>query len=192
MCYGAAERILVHRSSDDSRLRPSSGCDYWIRGTVWPGGALCRIGATADGRAIEGGHRCRGKAFGCFVPDGQHNLTPVQISEGPFLSMAQLSDSFSIGNELIVFVGTWRFGVDSPRYGRMALLSMMAEDAIREQTEHTVRTRYPTLAGEPLITVIPFPAKMETRPYEVLPYPRSPKYFQHRLVGVYSCGRDID
>lgn len=92
--------------------------------------------------------------------------------------MAQLSDSFSIGNEPIVFVGTWRFGVDSPRYGRMALVSMMAEDAIREQAEHTVRTQYPTLAAEPLITANPLLAKMETRLYEVLPYPRYPKYFQ--------------
>ncbi|MEP7152873.1 MAG: hypothetical protein ABI856_14280 [Nitrospira sp.] len=121
------------------------------------------------------------KAFGCFLPDGQYNLTRIQISEGPFLSMAQLSDSFSIGNERIVFVGTWRFGVDSPRYGRMAPVSMMAEDAIREQTEHAIRTQYPTLAGESLIAAIPFPPKMETRLYEVLPYPRYPKYFQHHL-----------
>lgn len=85
--------------------------------------------------------------------------------------MAQLSDLFSIGNEPIVFVGTSRFGVDSPRYGRMALVSMMAEDGIREQTEHAIRTQYLTLAGESLITAIPFPAKMETRLYEVLPYP---------------------
>ncbi|MBI4001565.1 MAG: hypothetical protein HY348_07260 [Nitrospira defluvii] len=121
------------------------------------------------------------KAFAFFLLAGEYDITRVQISEGPFLSMAQLASSFVVGREPIVFVGTWRFGVDSPRYGRMVLVSMVVEDDARQQAEHTIRTQYPALAGETLTTVIPFPAETETRLYEVLPYPRYPKYFQRHV-----------
>jgi hypothetical protein len=121
------------------------------------------------------------KAFAFFLPAGEYDITRVQISEGPFLSIAQLSSSFSVGGEAIIYVGTWRFGVDSPRYGRMVLVSMITEDDARQQAEHKVREQYPALAAESLTTVIPVPAETETRLYEVLPYPRYPKYFQRHL-----------
>lgn len=121
------------------------------------------------------------KTFAFFLPAGQYELTRVRISEGPFMSIAQLSSSFSIGGESITYVGTWRFGVDSPRYGRMVLVSMVAEDDVRQEAERTIRMRYPALGSETLTTVIPSPAETETRLYEVLPYPRYPKYFQRHL-----------
>ncbi len=121
------------------------------------------------------------KAFAFFLPAGAYEITRVQISEGPFLSMAQLSSSFSVGDEPIAYVGTWRFGVDSPRYGRMVLVSMVSENDARQQAEDKIREQFPALAGESLMTVIPLPAETETRLYEVLPYPRYPKYFQRHV-----------
>jgi hypothetical protein len=121
------------------------------------------------------------KAFAFFLPPGEYEVTRVQISEGPFLSIAQLSSSFTVGGEPIAYVGTWRFGVDSPRYARMVLVSMIAEAAGRQQAEQDVREQYPALVTESLMTVIPTPAETETRLYEVLPYPRYPKYFQRHL-----------
>lgn len=117
-----------------------------------------------------------------FLPPGEYDITRVQISEGPFLSIAQLSASFSIdGGEEMIFMGTWRFGIDSPRYGRMVLVSMIPEEDTRQQVERTVRTQYPAFAGKSLSTVIPSPTEIETRLFEVLPYPRYPKYFQRHL-----------
>ena len=121
------------------------------------------------------------KVFVFFLPAGEYVVTRVQVSEGPFLSMAQLSSSFSIGDEPIVFIGHWRFGIDSPRYGRMVLVSMVADEDTRQQAEHVIRTQYPSLAGEILTTVMPVPTESETRLYEVLPYPRYPKYFQRHV-----------
>jgi len=121
------------------------------------------------------------KTFVLFLPAGHYEITRVQISEGPFRSIAQLSSSFSVGEESIVYVGTWRFGVDSPRYGRMVLVSMVAEDGTRQEVEHIIRVRYPVLGSEMLATVLPSPAETETRLYEVLPYPRYPRYFQRHL-----------
>ena len=121
------------------------------------------------------------KTFVLFLPAGHYEITRVQISEGPFRSIAQLSSSFCIGETSMIFVGTWRFGIDSPRYGRMVLVSMVAEDDTRQEIEQTIRMRYPALGSEILSTVIPSPAETETRLYEVLPYPRYPRYFQRHL-----------
>ena len=118
------------------------------------------------------------KTFAFFLPVGEYEIARVQISEGPFLSIAQLASSFSIGGESIAYVGTWRFGVDSPRYGRMVLVSMIADDELQPLIEETIRAQYPNFATESLTTVIPLPAETETRLYEVLPYPRVQKYFQ--------------
>lgn len=121
------------------------------------------------------------KTFAFFLPVGEYEVTRVQINEGPFLSIAQLASSFSIGEEAIVYVGTWRFGVDSPRYGRMVLVSMIADDELRPLIEEMIRTQYPAFGSEPLTTVVPLPAETVTRLYEVQPYPRYPKYFQRHV-----------
>ncbi|MEP7152545.1 MAG: hypothetical protein ABI856_12615 [Nitrospira sp.] len=113
-----------------------------------------------------------------FLPPGQYSINRVHINEGPFLSMAQLSSSLAVEVSPVVFAGTWRFGVDSPRYGRMVLLSMVFEDEARERAERKIREEYPTLASEPMTAVLPFPAEAETRLYEVMPYPRYPRYFR--------------
>ncbi len=118
------------------------------------------------------------KMFAFFLPAGDYDITRVQINEGPFLSMAKMSSSFTLGRDPVAYVGDWRFGVESPRYGRMMLVSMEAQDDTREVVVRKIREEYPDLAAAPLTTVIPSPAESQTRLFEVSPYPRVPKYFQ--------------
>ena len=120
------------------------------------------------------------KAFECFLPDGQNNLTRLQIIEEPFLSIAQLSDSFPLGNEPIVFVGLG----DLVLIRRAMTHGARVNDG-RRRYPRADRARYPNAVSYsrrcPLDHRYSLPRKMETRLYEVLPYPRYPKNFQHRL-----------
>jgi hypothetical protein len=116
-----------------------------------------------------------------FLPPGRYEINRVQINEGPFLSMAQLSSSLSVEGSAVIWGGTWRFGVDSPRYGRMVLLSMVLEDEARHRAERKIRADYPSLASELMTAALPLPAETETRLYEVMPYPRYPRYFRRRI-----------
>lgn len=120
------------------------------------------------------------KMFVLQLPAGDYALTRVQISEGPFMSMADYDSSFQVGTEPITYLGTWRFGIDSPRYGRMIVLS-----AIRDQQEETTARRalfeqYPALDGKQMTAVLPDPNEAQTRLYEVMPYPRYPTYFRRQ------------
>ncbi|MGC3974324.1 MAG: hypothetical protein QM771_08100 [Nitrospira sp.] len=118
------------------------------------------------------------KPFAVFVPPGRYEITRVKIHEGPFLSMAHLASSFSVEEGAPVFVGTWRFGVDSPRYGRMVVVSMVLDDEARQQAEQELRETYPVLASSPMVTVLPAPSELQARLYEVAPYPRISRYFR--------------
>ncbi|MGH7256548.1 MAG: hypothetical protein ACREI3_12325, partial [Nitrospirales bacterium] len=69
----------------------------------------------------------------------------------------------------VTYLGTWRLGVSSPRYGREVLLSFVEE---LEETWPIVVDRYPGLRDRPITTVLPNPVLSETRLYEVPPYPR--------------------
>jgi hypothetical protein len=116
--------------------------------------------------------------FALSLPPGKYELNRVQISEGPFMSMAQLSASFALEQGGITYLGTWRFGVDSPRYGRMVVLSMIVDEQDRDQVERIIKQKYPTQEIPAVTTVLPDPAESEARLYEVMPYPRYPRYFQ--------------
>ncbi len=109
---------------------------------------------------------------------GEYELTRVQISEGPFLSMAQIASTFVIQNNPITYIGTWRFGVDSPKYGRMVSVSMITDENDREQVAQSVRAAYPSLDEGPIASVLPNPPDLQTRLFEVMPYPRVPRYFR--------------
>lgn len=112
------------------------------------------------------------------LPPGDYELTRVQISEGPFMSMAQLASTFSIQNDPITYVGTWRFGVDSPRYGRMVSVSMVTDEDDRAQVAQSVIQAYPSLENRPVVSVLPNPPDLQTRLFEVMPYPLVPRYFR--------------
>jgi len=116
--------------------------------------------------------------FAVFIPPGRYEMTRVKIHEGPFLSIADLGSSFSIEEGPAKFVGTWRFGVESPRYGRMVFVSMVLDDQGRQEAENEIRDKYPTLVSDQLVTVLPQPAEMQSRLYEVAPYPRISRYFR--------------
>ena len=109
---------------------------------------------------------------------GDYELIRVQINEGPFLSMAQLNSNFTIGQYPITYLGTWRFGVDSPKYGRMVSISMVSDDDDRTEAAQSIGMTYPSLEDASVATVLPEPAEVQVRLFEVMPYPRYPRYFR--------------
>jgi hypothetical protein len=112
-----------------------------------------------------------------LVP-GEYELIRVQINEGPFLSMAELASTFSVGRDPITYLGTWRFEVDSPKYGRMVSISMVSDEADRAQAVEALAVNEPSLEASPVATVLPDPPEVQTRLFEVMPYPRVPRYFR--------------
>jgi hypothetical protein len=116
--------------------------------------------------------------FTLSLPPGEYELNRVQINEGPFMSMADLSASFAVQPTGVTYLGTWRFGVDSPRYGRMVALSIVADEQGREAAVNAIKGKYPTHEAQPIVTALPQPAESESRLYEVMSYPRVPRYFQ--------------
>lgn len=116
--------------------------------------------------------------FALALPPGDYELNRVQINEGPFMSMAQLSNSFALSDQTVTYLGTWRFGVDSPRYGRQVVLSIIADDRGRQEAAGLIKEVYPSYDSRPMVTALPLPAESEWRLYEVMSYPRIPRYFQ--------------
>jgi hypothetical protein len=116
--------------------------------------------------------------FALSLPPGDYRLNRVQISEGPFMSMADLTSTFSVGQQPLTYVGTWRFGVDSPRYGRMVALSIILTAEESSGIKEFLRDQYPELEEQPMVDVLPQPSQVSTRLYEVMPYPRYPRYFR--------------
>jgi hypothetical protein len=116
--------------------------------------------------------------FSLSLPPGHYDLSRVQISEGPFLSMAQLSASFSLKPDVMTFLGTWHFGVDSPKYGRHVIVSMTYDEQDQERARQFVKNTYPTFKARAPVTSILEPSHEEARLYEVMPYPRILGYFR--------------
>jgi len=116
--------------------------------------------------------------FSLSLPAGHYELNRLQISEGPFLSMAQLSASFSLKPDGMTFLGTWHFGVDSPKYGRHVVVSMTYDEQDRERARQFVKDTYPTLTTKSSVMLIPEPSHEKARLYEVMPYPHIVGYFR--------------
>jgi hypothetical protein len=116
--------------------------------------------------------------FSFSLPAGRYELNRLQISEGPFLSMAQLSSSFALRPEAMTFLGTWRFGVDSPKYGRQVVVSMIQDERDQERAQQFIKDTYPTLKAGTLVVQIPEPSQDVARLFEVMPYPRYSRYFR--------------
>lgn len=116
--------------------------------------------------------------FSLSLPPGHYQISCVQISEGPFLSMAQLTGSFVLEPDVTTFLGTWRFGVDSPKYGRQLMVSMIHDDQDQKRAQQFVKDLYPTFDARHMVMLIPDPSHEEARLYEVMPYPRILGYFR--------------
>lgn len=116
--------------------------------------------------------------FSFSLPPGRYKINRVQISEGPFLSMAQLTGSFVLEPDVVTFLGTWRFGVDSPKYGRQVMVSIIDDEQDHQRVQQFVKDLYPTFDASPMVILIPDPSHEEARLYEVMPYPRILGYFR--------------
>jgi hypothetical protein len=122
--------------------------------------------------------RSEDQYFSLALPPGHYEINRVQISEGPFLSMAQLSTSFVLQPDVITFLGTLRFGVDPPKYGRRVVISMIHDQQDQERAQQFVKDTYPTFTTRSLVMLIPEPSHEEVRLFEVMPYPRYSRYFR--------------
>jgi hypothetical protein len=116
--------------------------------------------------------------FILLLPPGEYELIRVQINEGPFLSMAHLASTFSIGQDAITYLGIWRFGVDSPKYGRRVSVSMISDEEDRAEAIETLIKDEPSSEAGTVRSVLPDPPHMQARLHEVMPYPRIPRYFR--------------
>ena len=116
--------------------------------------------------------------FSLSLPAGNYELNRLQISEGPFLSMAQLSARFALKPDVMTFVGTWRFGIDSPKYGRQVVVSIIQDERDQERAQQFVKFTYPTLKARSQVMLIPEPSHEVARLFEVMPYPRISRYFR--------------
>jgi len=112
------------------------------------------------------------------LPPGHYEMNRVQISEGPFMSMAHISATFVVKPEVMTFLGTWRFGVDSPKYGRQMVISMIYDKQDEERVRQFLKNTYPTFHERSLVMLLPQPSHEEARLFEVMPYPRYPNYFR--------------
>jgi hypothetical protein len=116
--------------------------------------------------------------FSFSLPPGHYKINRVQISEGPFLSMAQLTGSFVLEPDVVTFLGTWRFGVDSPRYGRQVMVSIIHDEQDHQRAQQFVKDSYPTIDTMPMVILIPEPSHEQARLFEVMPYPNYARYFR--------------
>ncbi len=120
-------------------------------------------------------------SFSVSLAPGKYQVTRIQISEGPFLSMAQVELSFAIESGGVTDLGTWRFGVDSPRYGRMVALSIVDGEQEQGIENLSAISQHSDPQLEPTKRVMPQPAESQARLYEVMPYPRYSQYFRRHL-----------
>ena len=103
------------------------------------------------------------------LPPGDYELSRVQVAEGGFQGTAGLNPGFKVAGGELTYVGTWRLGIESPQYDRSILLSAVMEN---EDVVRRVLAPYYSLRNRPLSTDLLTPATVETRMYEVPPYPR--------------------
>jgi len=116
--------------------------------------------------------------FAIDLPPGRYRLSRIQISEGPFMSMADAAIMFSVVSESITHVGAWRFGIESPQYGRMLVVSTSADQEERARVWGFLNEHYSGIKEHSIVESLPQPPQMEARLYEVMPYPRYPRYFR--------------
>ena len=121
------------------------------------------------------------KFFSLAVPSGPYEISRVQISEGPFLSMADFAVSFQAGPGPSTSVGIWQFGLETPRHGRMILLSAAKGRQDLDALERDLRAVHYELAEGPLTVATLTPSSAASRLFEVMPYPRVQSYFRRHF-----------
>ena len=84
--------------------------------------------------------------------------------------------------DVVTFLGTWRFGVDSPKYGRQVMVSIIHDEQDHQRAKRFVKDSYPTFDARPMVILIPEPSHEQARLFEVMPYPKLCKIFPPPLV----------
>ncbi|MFO0700624.1 MAG: hypothetical protein U0236_15480 [Nitrospira sp.] len=116
--------------------------------------------------------------FTIDLSPGRYRLTRIQISEGAFKSMADIMLSFSVTSGAVTYLGTWQFAVESPRYGRMVVATVKTDTQDTDAMKDFLANQYPSVSAQRFITYLPDPSRTEARLFEVMPYPRYPRYFR--------------
>ncbi|HEU4685123.1 MAG TPA: hypothetical protein VFS39_11540 [Nitrospira sp.] len=100
---------------------------------------------------------------------GSYALDRIIFNEGAFQEASQLGLHFDVLANGVTYVGTWRFGLESPHIQRHLVWSRIMEpdQVVREELR-----AWPTLHDQPLLSSPSLPATGETRLYELPPYPR--------------------
>ena len=111
------------------------------------------------------------------VPPGEYELSRLQIAEGAFLGTAGLEPTFRVAEGQVTYIGTWRLGIESPQYDRSVLLSAIEEP---QSVVAEAIAQYPSLHDRSVTTDLLTPSTVETRIYEVPPYPRFKWFRRHQ------------
>jgi len=112
--------------------------------------------------------------FAISLPEGAYKITRVQIREGGFRGMAELSASFHIDSNTVHYLGTWTFEVASPFYNRDLVMTVSSE-MIQAVAEASVT--FQDFKSRPVTASLAQPESAQVRLYEVMPYPRM-RYFR--------------
>lgn len=111
-----------------------------------------------------------------FLPldPGQYQVTRVFIQEGGFRSSAEVPLAFEVPDQGVVYLGTWRFQIDSPNFTRELDVTVSSE-LVKAIVELGVR--YPSLSPNLVGSSLAEPSVLRSRLYEITPYPRF-RWFQ--------------
>ncbi len=110
------------------------------------------------------------------LPDGEYEVTRIQIQEGVFRSMAQLSLTFHIEGKGIYDSGYWDVQISSPYYDRKMTISVSANP---DSSKDLSPSDYPELSHLPITSLSLNPEVYEARLFEVVPYPRFRYFMRH-------------
>jgi hypothetical protein len=112
--------------------------------------------------------------FFLSLDPGQYQVTRVFIQEGGFRSSAEVPLVFEVPDQGIVYLGAWRFQIDSPNFTRELEVTISSEQvkAVME-----LNVRYPSLSPNFVVSSLAEPSLLRSRLYEITPYPRF-RWFQ--------------
>jgi len=113
-----------------------------------------------------------------FLPldPGDYQVTRVFIQEGGFRSSAEVPTEFEVPEDGVVYLGTWRFQIDSPNFIREVEVKISSEP-VKAIVE--LHARYPSLSLHPVVSTLPEPSLFRSRLYEITPYPRFRWFNRH-------------
>ncbi len=113
-----------------------------------------------------------------FLPldPGYYHVTRVFIQEGGFRSSAAISLAFEVPDQGVVYLGAWRFQIDSPNFTREVEVRISAEPV---QALVELRVRYPSLSRNVVVSNLAEPSLLRSRLYEITPYPRFRWFNRH-------------